>query len=141
MPLDQTVNYEYRCPFCKRYFAVNETESFRSRECPHCRSAVVPEPPGLRRGPILKVTLTLHQRRLLAALAGYTLGVVGAHKFLLNYNLCGTATLAASLILAAACPPLILAVWALAAVEATIYLLTPDDAFERRYLKRRRWFF
>lgn len=139
--MENSVEYEYKCPACKKYFTVNETESFRERPCPHCRQTVVPEPPGLNKGPILKVSLTTHQRRLLAVATGYLLGMVGAHKFILNYNLWGSMTLMLALILGALWPFGLVLLWGIGIIEATVYLLTPDDKFEERYLKRKRYIF
>ncbi len=141
MSSNQTVKYEYKCPFCKKYFMVDESESFLERECPLCHETVIPEPPGMNKGPLIKLHLNVHQRRLLAVVLGYTFGVFGAHKFVLNYNGTGTLYLLITLILATIYLPLVLIVLIIAILESTIYLLTPDEKFEQRYITNQHHFF
>lgn len=141
MQNSKTVKYDYKCPFCKKWFKADEHESFHERACPECGKTVIPEPPGLSKGPLVKVNLDTPRRRLLAVMLGYSLGMLGAHKFVLNYNMTGVIMLFASVALASLNPALWIPVWLVAALEATIYLITPDETFEKRYIKGKRYWF
>lgn len=120
---------------------MDETHSFKELPCPECGKNIIPEPPGLNPGPIVKLNLSLRQRRIAAGLCGLFLGATGAHKFVLNYNLCGVVMLLTAIVLSAFNPWWSLAVWFVGALEGVIYLLTEDRAFEKRYIiKHRYWF-
>jgi len=80
------------------------------------------------------------RNRIVAALLAFFLGVLGVHKFYLGRTTAGVimllgGTLGWLLVL----PGAVVAVIAL--VECIIYLATPDEEFERRYVEgERAWF-
>ncbi len=141
MQTHQTVKYEYKCPFCKKWLNVDESESFHEYPCPECGQTIIPEPPGLNKGPLVKVNLDVRHRRILAVILGYSLGMLGAHKFVLNYNLTGVIMLFASIVAGSVNPLLLLGLWMIGALEATIYLVTSDETFEKRYIQGKRYWF
>lgn len=135
------VKYEYKCPFCCKYLAMDETQSFKEMACPKCEKIITPKPSGLNPGPIIKLNLSLRQRRILAGLCGLFLGATGAHKFVLNYNLSGVIMLLLAIGLSTFNPWWWLAVWLIGALEGVIYLLTEDRTFEKRYINQHRYWF
>ncbi|HSI17499.1 MAG TPA: TM2 domain-containing protein [Sphingomonas sp.] len=80
------------------------------------------------------------RNKIVAALLAFFLGVLGIHKFYLGRTTAGVimllgGTLGWLLIL----PGVVVAV--IAFVECIIYLVTPDEEFERRYVDQQRaWF-
>jgi hypothetical protein len=80
------------------------------------------------------------KNKIVAALLAFFLGVLGVHKFYLGRTTAGVimllgGTLGWLLFL----PGMVVAVIAL--VECVIYLVTPDEEFERRYVdERQAWF-
>lgn len=135
------VKYEYRCPFCRKHLAMDETHSFKEIACSACGKNIIPKPPGLSSGPLVKLNLSLRQRRILAGLCGLLLGATGAHKFVLNYNLSGVIMLIMAIALSTFNPWWCLAVWFIGALEGVIYLLTEDRIFEKRYISKHRYWF
>lgn len=135
------VKYEYRCPFCREYLAMDETLSFKETLCPKCGKTITPQPLGLNSGPIVKLNLSLRQRRILAGLCGLFLGATGAHKFVLNYNLSGAIMLFLAIVLSALNPLWSIAIWFIGAMEGIIYLSTKDQIFKERYINKHRYWF
>jgi TM2 domain-containing membrane protein YozV len=80
------------------------------------------------------------KNKIAAALLAFFLGVLGVHKFYLGRTTAGVIMLiGGTLGWLAFFPGMVVAVIAL--VECVIYLVTPDEEFERRYVdERRAWF-
>jgi TM2 domain-containing membrane protein YozV len=80
------------------------------------------------------------RNRIVAALLAFFLGVLGVHKFYLGRTTAGVIMLVGGTLgLLAFFPGAVVAVVAL--VECIIYLVTPDEEFERRYVDQQRaWF-
>lgn len=74
------------------------------------------------------------KNKIVAALLAFFLGGLGIHKFYLGRNGAGIIMLLASLfgIILLFIPTLVMGLIAFA--EAIIYLVTPDDEFERKYV-------
>lgn len=81
------------------------------------------------------------KNKIVAALLAFFLGGLGIHKFYLGKNTAGIIMLCSTLfgIILLFVPTVIVAV--IAFIEFIIYLVTPDDEFERRYVQGdRAWF-
>jgi TM2 domain-containing membrane protein YozV/DNA-directed RNA polymerase subunit RPC12/RpoP len=139
--MTKIVKYEYKCLFCGKYLSVDETLSFKEMPCPECFKTITPVPPGLSRGPLIKVDLNIRKRRILAGLCGLMFGATGAHKFVLIHNFTGVIMLLASIVLSSVNPWLWLVVWSIGAVEGVIYLSVSDSEFERSRLAGKRYWF
>lgn len=81
------------------------------------------------------------KNKIVAALLAFFLGGLGIHKFYLGKNTAGIIMLCSTLfgIILLFIPTIIVSV--IAFIEFIIYLVTPDDEFERRYVQGdRAWF-
>ncbi|HEX6374498.1 MAG TPA: TM2 domain-containing protein [Allosphingosinicella sp.] len=81
------------------------------------------------------------KNRIVAALLAFFLGGLGIHKFYLGKNTAGVIMLLCSLfgIIFLFIPTLAMGI--IAFIEFIIYLVTPDDEFERKYVRGdRAWF-
>jgi TM2 domain-containing membrane protein YozV len=86
------------------------------------------------------------KNKVVAALLAFFLGGFGVHKFYLGYNTAGFIMLGVwvvsfmlTFVLIGIFPLMILGV--VAFIEAIIYIITPDDEFQRKYVDNQRpWF-
>ena len=80
------------------------------------------------------------KNRIVAALLAFFLGVLGVHKFYLGRTTAGVIMLIGGTLGWLAFFPGVV-ITAISLVECLIYLVTPDDEFERRYVdEQRAWF-
>lgn len=79
--------------------------------------------------------------KIVAALLAFFLGMLGIHKFYLGKTTAGIIMLICGTVgwLLLAIPPMIIGV--IAFIEFIIYLITPDDEFQRKYVEGdKAWF-